>query len=124
MLRYEAATLVGSWQATGIRQGDTFASVISGTEITATFDADGTLSGSAGCNSYRATYTADRGRVEVAQPAGTEKACASPDGIMEQESAYLAALPIAVRYVIAGRSLELLTAAGSLVVSYTRASEP
>jgi META domain len=43
---------------------------------------------------------------------------------MEQEAAYLAALPAAVRYRVEGHSLELLTAEGTAVVSYTRVPEP
>jgi heat shock protein HslJ len=124
VLRYEAATPVGSWQVTGILQGDSFRSPIPGTEITASFDEDGTLSGSAGCNTYGATYTTDRGGIEITEPEATEKACASPEGIMEQEAAYLAALPSAVSYRIDGRSLTLLSAEGTNVASYTRASNP
>ena len=41
---------------------------------------------------------------------------------MEQEAAYLAALPAAVRYRVDGGSLSLLTADGTYVVSYARAS--
>ena len=93
VLRYVAATPVGSWQATGFLQDDAVKSTISGTEITATFDASGGLSGSAGCNTYRATYTTDRGGIEIEPPAGTQKACASPDGIMEQEAAYSPRFP-------------------------------
>ena len=124
VLRYEIGTPVGSWQATGILQGDAFKSVISGTEITASFDVDGTLSGSAGCNSYRARYATERGEIEITQPAGTQKACASPDGIMEQESAYLAVLPTVLSFRVSGRSLELLTAEETPIVSYTRVPEP
>ena len=43
---------------------------------------------------------------------------------MEQEAAYLAALPTAVRYQISGRSLELLTAEGTLVATFARTPEP
>ena len=76
------------------------------------FDETGSLSGSAGCNAYTATYTTDRGAIEIGKPAATRKACAEPDGIMEQEAAYLEALPTAVRYRVAGRLLELLSAEG------------
>ena len=123
VLRYQAATPAGSWQATGFLQGRCVKSLIAGTEITASFDSSGTLSGSAGCNTYRATYTTDRGGIEITQLAATEKACASPAGLMEQEAAYLAALPTAVRYRVGGRSLELLSAEGTIVVSYTRVPE-
>lgn len=124
VLRYRAATPLGSWQATGILQADAVASPVAGTEITATFSEDGTLSGSAGCNTYNASYTTDRGGIEISQPAATRKACSEPAGIMEQEAAYLAALPRAVRFRVAGRALELLTAEGTFVATFTQAPEP
>lgn len=92
-----------------------------GTEITASFAEDGALSGSAGCNTYRTRYTMDRGAIEIDPPAATKKACAEPDGIMEQEAAFLAALPLAARYEVTGASLDLLTAEGTFVAEFTRA---
>lgn len=124
VLRYQAATPVGSWQATGFLQGDAVTSLILRTEITASFDESGALSGSAGCNTYRATFTTDQGGIEIVEPATTQKACAEPEGIREQEAAYLAALSNAARYRVAGRSLELLTAEGTLVAMYTRVPAP
>jgi heat shock protein HslJ len=124
VLRYRAATPVGSWQATALLQGNAFTSLLAGTEITALFAEDGTLSGSAGCNNYRAMYETSQGGIEIDQAAATQKACAEPDGIMEQEAAYLAALPTAASYRVVGRSLELLSAEGTLVASFTRVPGP
>jgi heat shock protein HslJ len=121
VLRFLAATPVGSWKATAFLHGNAVSSPIAGTELTATFGEDGTLSGSGGCNTYRATYTANRGRIEIGEPAATKKACASPEGIMEQEAAYLAALPTAASYSVEGRSLQLLTDTGTIVATYMRA---
>ena len=121
VLRYRAATPVGSWQATAFLQGDAVQSVLLGTEITASFDEGGELSGSAGCNAYRASYTLGRGQIEIAEPTATRKTCAEPAGIMDQEAAYLAALAMAADYRVDGRVLQLLTAEGTQVASYTRA---
>jgi heat shock protein HslJ len=123
LLRFRAAIPVGSWQATAFLQDDAVASLIAGSEITASFAEDGMLSGSAGCNTYRTTYTTDRGGIEIDPPASTKKACAEPKGIMEQEAAFLTALPTAVRYEVAGPSLELLTDEGTIVATFTRAPE-
>lgn len=120
LLRYATATLVGDWTATGFRQGDAVSSPLVDTEVRASFGEDGTLSGSSGCNSYRATYTTDGGEIEISQPAGTLMACAEPAGVMEQEAAYLAALPTATEYRLDGRSLELRTD-DTIVATYTRA---
>ncbi len=95
LLRYAAATPVGQWEATAIQTGDALASPLPGTKVTARFAADGTLTGLAGCNSYHSSFTTDRGGIKIDPPAATRKACASPDGVMEQEAAYLASLPTA-----------------------------
>jgi heat shock protein HslJ len=123
VLRFAVATPVGTWQATGVLQGSAVSSPIAGTEITASFAGSGAITGSAGCNSYTATYTTDLGAIEITEPAATEKLCPEPKGIMEQEAAYLAALPKAVGYRISGRVLELLTAEGTSVVTYARTPE-
>jgi heat shock protein HslJ len=124
LLRFGAATPVGEWVATAIQTGTALASPLPGTEITATFSADGSLSGSVGCNTYRTSYTTDRGGIEIATPAATKKACASPDGVREQEAAYLASLPTAARYRLDGGSLALLSADGTYVASYSAAAKP
>lgn len=55
----EEAGLVGpAWQVTGRNNGnEAVTSVVAGSTVTAMFAADGTVSGSAGCNGYSATYT-------------------------------------------------------------------
>jgi heat shock protein HslJ len=124
LLRYRRATPVGDWEVTAFLSGNAVSSPLLGTQITATFREDGTLTGSAGCNAYNATFTTDRGKIEISMPAATRKHCAMPEGVMEQEAAYLAALPAAVRYRVDGGSLALLTADGTYVVSYARAGKP
>jgi heat shock protein HslJ len=47
-------------------------------------------------------------------------ACPEPEGVMDQEAAYLAALPTAATFRVNGGLLELLSAEGSAVVTYTR----
>ncbi len=65
--------------------------VLAGTQITATFDA-AEVFGSAGCNDYAGTLTPVDDYFTVGPLITTQKACAEPAGIMEQEQAYLAAL--------------------------------
>jgi heat shock protein HslJ len=123
LLRYRAATPVGDWEATAIQTGVAVASPLPGTRITARFADDGTLTGSAGCNTYRTNYATDRGGIEILQPAATKKACAEPDGVMDQETAYLAVLPTAARYRVDGGSLALLAADGTYVATFTNAPQ-
>jgi heat shock protein HslJ len=83
--------------------------VLLDTEVTATFQG-GRVSGSAGCNTYTAGYQLAQdtaGIIRLEPAATTLRACAEPAGVMEQEAAYLAALPTATRYLIEGDRLTL-----------------
>lgn len=116
----EPISLTGTpWKATGYNNGrQAVVSILSGTTITAEFAEDGKLAGSAGCNRYTADYTTEDAAITIGPSASTRKFCAEPEGIMDQEAAYLAALPTAATYRINGNRLELRTAEGSLVASY------
>jgi heat shock protein HslJ len=112
------------WQATFYNNGKGGAvSVILGTEITAVFDQEGNLGGSAGCNNYRASYEIDGTSISIGPAASTRMFCAEPEGIMDQESQYLAALETAASYRLEGDKLELRTADGALVASYVPKQE-
>jgi peptidoglycan/xylan/chitin deacetylase (PgdA/CDA1 family)/heat shock protein HslJ len=113
-----------TWRLTGYNDGKGgFVSVLSGTEITALFDDDGSLIGSAGCNNYTASYVVEGGIISIGPVAATRKMCPEPEGIMEQESAYLAAMESAATYQIKGNSLEVLDAGGIRLLSYTAETE-
>jgi heat shock protein HslJ len=119
VLRFAVPALAGDWVATMTYQGNALSSPIAGTEITASF-ADGKLTGSAGCNTYSASYRAERGTLTIEPPVATEKACPDPAGVMEQEQTYLASLALATSYRIEGETLSLLTADDTFVASYQR----
>jgi heat shock protein HslJ len=59
-------------------------------------------------------------RLEGEELSSTKMACPEPEGVMDQEAAYLAALPTAVGFRVSGGMLELLSAEGTAVVTYTR----
>ena len=86
-----------------------------GTETTAQF-ANGTVSGSAGCNRYNAPYTVDGNKIQIGLGMSTMMACPPP--IMDQEAAYLANLQAAASYKIAGDQLTLANAKGSTVLTF------
>ncbi|MBN8509910.1 MAG: META domain-containing protein [Burkholderiales bacterium] len=110
-----------SWQVSSVNNGrQAVVGVIAGTRLTMVFGADGRLSGSAGCNTYGASYTADGSAIRVGPPAATRKACAEPEGVMAQEAAFLAALQTAATQRLEGDWLELRTAGGALAVSARR----
>ncbi len=116
----EAAALTGgTWYATAVNNGKGgVQSLVIGTEITAIFGEDGSLSGSAGCNNYSAQYTVDGDSISIGPAAMTMMMCAEPEGLMEQEMAYAVALSNAATYSIQGDTLELRASDGALQVSY------
>ena len=121
----EPESLTGTtWRLTGYNNGQGGSvSLLSGTEITALFGDDGSLSGSAGCNNYTAAYEVDGETMSIGPAGVTRMMCAKPEGIMEQESAYLAALESVAAYQIKGNKLELFDADGKRLASYTAETE-
>ena len=96
-------------------QGATQA-LLTDTEITAAFDGlEGTLTGSAGCNSYFADYAVDGRDLTLSSLAWTERACQSPKGLMEQEQAYLGALGTVDRFDVDDTRLRIFYSGGVLV---------
>jgi len=102
-----------TWGLTTYNNGKgAMSSPLAGSDITAVFSADGNVSGSAGCNTYNATYKVDGVKLSVGPATSTKMACAEPKGIMEQETAYLAALQTAIRYEIEADELVLWNGEG------------
>jgi len=88
-----------SWRLASLfDENGTMTPVISGTNVTLAFDADGRLGGSAGCNSYGAGYTVDGVNLTIEPPIRTEMYCSEPPGLMDQEDRYLALLTEAASY--------------------------
>ena len=117
----EPTPLTGTtWRLTGYNNGKGgFVSVLVDTEITAVFGNDGSLSGSAGCNRYTASYELEGESISIGPAGYTRKMCAEPEGIMEQESAYLTALESVTAYQIKGNALQVFGADGMRLASYT-----
>ncbi len=121
----EPTPLVGtSWTVIGYNNGrGGVTSVLAGTELTATFGADGQVTGSAGCNSYFAGYELDGQAISIGQAGITEMFCMEPDGVMDQEAEFMAALQRAATYTIEWDRLQLRDADGALQVDLVP-SEP
>jgi heat shock protein HslJ len=108
----------GAWLLTSYNNGkQAVVGVLPDVEVTAIFGADGTLSGSGGCNRYSAPYAVEGNKIQIGLALSTMMACAEP--IMAQEQAYLAALAQAATYRIEGAQLELRDADGALLAAYT-----
>lgn len=96
--------------------------VLANTEVTLEFVGK-TVGGSAGCNRYNATYTADSDHLSVTPPRQTRMICPSPAGVMEQERHFLAALHAASVYRLTDDRLELLGTDGTPSCVFTRAGQ-
>lgn len=115
----EPLSLIGAnWWAVNVNNGcGGFPAPRAGGDITAIFSATGELTGSAGCNQYRTSYTLDGENMTIQPPASTRQVCRI-EGVMELESTYLSLLPQVATYTINGQYLELWTEGGVLVVRY------
>jgi heat shock protein HslJ len=76
---------------------------------------EGSLGGSAGCNTYSAAYAFDGSSLQFSAPAATKKACAGPPGIMKQEQKFLEWLAETTICRIEGDNLFLETADGRVL---------
>jgi heat shock protein HslJ len=108
-----------TWYLVSLQDANGSAPVVPGTMITAFFDGQGSVSGTSGCNDYRASYSSGGNTtLLVGPPTSTKRACTSPEGVMAQEARYLAALQAARLYSVDGL-LRLADVRGETVLTYT-----
>jgi heat shock protein HslJ len=108
------SALVGpTWRLVTLEGRD----VVAGTHVTAAFDDEGRVSGSAGCNRYFGPATVTGEQVAVGVLASTRMFCGA-DGVMAQEDAYFAALGKAKAYRIVDGELRLGPEAGAVTLVY------
>jgi heat shock protein HslJ len=115
----EKLPLTGTtWRVTSIADGEAVSSVLTGSEVTASFDESGsTIAGTAGCNRYSGTYTeGGGGMLSFSALAATKMMCA--EDVMAQESAFLAAMGQVARFEIDGTQLRLLDSGGAMLLAF------
>jgi heat shock protein HslJ len=114
--REPAPTLGGrTWSVTQYNNGrQAVVSLLPDTVLTLSFE-NGAVSGQAGCNTFRATYSVQGGGITIGPPATTRKSCAEP--LMAQERAFLTALESATRWTIDGGILDMHRADGERALS-------
>ena len=114
-------SIIGTWSLVSTYSGGRAVSALSGTTITATFSDGGTVSGSAGCNNYVATYQIGReNAITIGKLATAKTICDYPTGIMDQETIYLQNLQGATSYAINGNTLNISDSMGKTVLTYQR----
>lgn len=111
-----------SWAATAYYNSATnrMEGVLPGTGLTTAFSDGDRVSGSAGCNDYQGGYAVDGQSLSIFGPSSTNKACAEPEGIMEQEAAFLSALGSAAAFNLEGGQLYILNGANQAVIEFVR----
>ncbi len=116
------APFVGTtWILDSFYTADAVSSVINGIAITAVFDNEGRITGSAGCNDYFGSYTLAGNSLSIHSIGSTKMNCPGR-GIMLQEQTYLASLSKAAGFTINGNRMSLSDAKGTTLLSFTRQS--
>jgi ABC-type amino acid transport substrate-binding protein/heat shock protein HslJ len=116
-----ANPLVGtSWQATAYydQNAASMVPVLEGTVLTAVFGKEDQLNGSSGCNTYSAQYMVDGNALAIDDIGMTRTVCTQPEGIMEQEDAFVAALTSVASYTMEGNQLFLSDGSGQVVLEF------
>ncbi|MEN9502983.1 MAG: hypothetical protein RI964_2268 [Pseudomonadota bacterium] len=109
------------WQLMGYFDGRSgFVSSANTQKMTANFGANGSLTGSSGCNSYFASYTVNpaKNSLKIKGVGATEMFCAQPQDLMQEESHFLKALSSVKTYHRVGNSLEMFNAKGMRVLDF------
>ncbi|MFO7548291.1 MAG: META domain-containing protein [Acidimicrobiia bacterium] len=109
----------GEWRLWGYNNGrQAIVTVDVGAEITARIE-DGTISGSGGCNRYRAPCVIDGEAIEIGSAVTTRMAC-SPS-VMEQEARFFGLLAEARSFRVRdGDTLELFGGEGERLLQFNR----
>jgi len=119
-----SSELAGSaWDVISYNNGkEAVVSLKLGTSATAVFDEDGQVSGSASCNNYFGPFTTDGSSITIGPLASTRMLCPDPE-VMDQETAYLAALEMATTYKITGDFMEMRDENGAMMATFSRMAE-
>jgi heat shock protein HslJ/uncharacterized protein YraI len=91
---------------------------IPGTEITARFGTNGSLSGSAGCNSYNSSFMAFDNTLRIYNMAPSQAFCGDPGGIMEQEGTILDLMQRASKMAISAGQLTVIDSGGNRILEF------
>lgn len=109
-----------AWNATGINNGrQALVGLVADSTVTLNFGTDGTVFGSAGCNSFNAGFEQSGGTVSFKPAATTRKMCPDP-AVMEQEQAFLNALVASTSVQLEGGQLVFRDAGGAMQVTATK----
>jgi heat shock protein HslJ len=102
------------WAVVGYRVADALTAPLADRVPTLRFGSDGSVSGTTGCNRYMGQYTLDDDELALTPLASTRMMCDTD--VMEQEMAYLGALPWVAAAAVVDGELVLSDLDGAPVV--------
>ena len=106
------------WTLVAYNNGRGLVTPFADTQITATFNDETGLTGSAGCNTYRAAYEQTDNALTIGMAASTRRLCGQPEGVMQQEATFLAILPEVTTYALSPDQLDLKNAEGVTIAQF------
>ncbi|MFO0826546.1 MAG: META domain-containing protein [Phycisphaerales bacterium] len=117
----QSTSIVGTWDVVGYNNGrEAFVGVLDHVPLDMTFAADNTVSGSAGCNHFNATFEM-KGSALHFGPAGATRMACPGEGVMEQEQAFLKAMQTVATIRMEGDTADLRRADGAMALMLRRA---
>lgn len=102
----ESAVLIGAWRLTSYGPRETLSSALEDVQAGLTFNADGTLTGTSGCNEFGGNYTVDGNEIALTEIVSTLMLCDTP--IMGQEEAMYQVLSELVAFHVEGNTLTIM----------------
>jgi heat shock protein HslJ len=99
------ASLTGAWKLASIRVSDVLSSALADVEAGLTFNEDGTVTGTSGCNEFGGSYTVEGDQITFKDIVSTLKLCDTP--LMEQEEAMQQVLTDTATYQIVDNTLRI-----------------
>ena len=105
-----SSELDGDWKLISYGSNTNPMPAVPNAESSLTFESDGTLSGSVGCNSFSGDYKVDKNTITFGAIAATEMACAEP--LMQQESAVFSLFSDTITFQVESSTLTITSADG------------
>lgn len=105
----------GTWHLTDVEKNSGFSSIYPGTTITLTIFPDGTVNGSAGCNTYSGLWSTQGNSMNFAPFSMTKKIC-DDTMAMTVETRYIRLLQETATYSVSEKTLNLTGDSASVLV--------
>ena len=102
----ESAPLIGAWMLTSYGPRETLSSALEDVEAGVTFNEDGTVTGTSGCNEFGGSYSVDGNEIAFEEITSTLMLCDTP--LMGQEEAMYQILSETTAFQVEGNTLTIM----------------